>query len=39
MIHFDDRVSKCEGGLILGSASAFIMLYAIVVDLSREEDC
>lgn len=38
MLHFDDHVSKCEGGLILLSASVFIMLYAIVVDLSRE-DC
>ena len=32
MLHFDERVSKCEGALILGSASIFIMLYAIAVD-------
>ena len=37
MLHFDERVSKCDGALILGSASIFIMLYAIADDLSRDE--
>ena len=37
MLHFDERVKASEGAIILGSASIFIMLYAIVVDLSRDE--
>lgn len=37
MLYFDERVTIYEGAIILGSASIFIMLYAIVVDLSRDE--
>lgn len=37
MVYFDERVTTCEGAWILGSASVFIMLYAIIVDLNRDE--
>lgn len=37
MIYFDERITVSQGATILGVASVFIMLYAIVVDLSRED--